>query len=123
VDHYPFEAPSLEPGSDRQRSLERQYAPARALENPMEGPRDRPVQDLLAEGPGTLSPAPEQTSEGAGRRVGETWEVMIVRPIPGDVSPGRRSQVAVAVWDGEHDEVGARKMRSGWIPLHVEEEG
>jgi hypothetical protein len=123
VDHYPFEAPSLEPGSDRQRSLERQYAPARALENPMEGPRDRPVQDLLAEGPGTLSPAPEQTSEGAGRRVGEPWEVMIVRPIPGDVSPGRRSQVAVAVWDGEHDEVGARKMRSGWIPLHVEEEG
>ena len=30
------------------------------------------------------------------------------------------SQVAFAVWQGAHGEVGARKMRSAWIPLALE---
>lgn len=123
IDHYPFEAPSLEPGSAEQRALEREYFPARALGQAMEGPRERSVQDLLAEGPGTLSPMAEQRSSGRGRRDGDGWEVVIVRPLPAGLDRGQRAQIAVAVWDGAHDEVGARKMRSGWIPLHVEEEG
>jgi DMSO reductase family type II enzyme heme b subunit len=123
VDHYPFEAASLEAGSDRQRGLERQFAPARALDNPMEGPRDRSVQDLLAAGPGTLTPTRTQHSEGSARRTPDGWEVVIVRPLPDGLDAGRRTQVALAVWDGEQDEVGARKMRSGWIPLHVEDAG
>jgi hypothetical protein len=27
------------------------------------------------------------------------------------------SQIAFAVWEGAHTEVGARKMRTGWVPL------
>jgi hypothetical protein len=123
VDHYPFEAPSLEPGSKTQQALAAEYAPARSLGNAMEGGRERPVQDLLAEGPGSLAPMPEQLSEGRGHHRGEAWEVVIVRPLPAGLGPGKRSQVAFAVWDGEREEVGARKMRSGWIPLHVEGEG
>lgn len=123
VDHYPFEAPSLEPGSQEQERLAAQYAPARSLEHRMEGPRERSVEDLLAEGPGTLAPMPEQRSTGSGRRDGEGWEVVIIRPLPVGLAPGKRTQVALAVWDGEGEEVGARKMRSGWIPLHVEGEG
>jgi hypothetical protein len=110
VDHYPFEAASLEEGSAERRELERQYAPARALGNPMEGPRDRSVQDLIAEGPGTLTPAASQRSEGYASRS------------PEGLGGHRRTQVAVAIWDGNRDEVGARKMRSGWIPLRLEEE-
>jgi hypothetical protein len=45
VDHYPFEAPSLTPGSEPQREMAQRYAPARALGNDMAGPRQRPVQD------------------------------------------------------------------------------
>ncbi len=123
VDHYPFEAPSLEPGSPAQRALADQYAPARALENRMEGPRRRSVEDLLAEGPGTLTRLEEQRSEGRGRRVPSGWEVVIVRALPAGIGRGQRSQVAFAVWDGEHGEVGARKMRSVWVPLHMKGEG
>lgn len=122
VDHYPFEAASLEPGSPQQRELASQYAPADALNHRMEGPRAKPVEDLLAEGPGTLSPAPEQRSAGRGARHESGWGVVIVRPLPADLGPGRRTQVAFAVWDGALQEVGARKMRSAWVPIHIEEE-
>lgn len=119
IDHYPFEAQSLEPDSSSQRELAAQYAPARALGNLMEGPRERPVQDLLAEGPGSLSPAARQVSEGSGRRGADGWAVVIRRPLPSAWGSASRSQIAFAVWDGSQDEVGARKMRSVWFPFHL----
>jgi hypothetical protein len=123
IDHYPFEAASLEPGSPAQRELAAEYSPARALENKMEGPRERAVEDLIAQGPGTLTrrPETEQRSEGRGRRTSDGWEVVLVRPLPASLATGHRSQVAVAVWNGEHGEIGARKMRSAWIPLQLQE--
>jgi hypothetical protein len=120
VDHYPFEAPSLEPGSPERREMENLYAPARALGNLMAGPRDRPVEDLIADGPGTLEPAETDRSEGVGRRVADGWDVLIERTIPSGLTPGGRSHVAFAVWEGSGGEVGARKMRSVWIPLYLE---
>ncbi len=57
VDHYPFQAPSLKEGSVEQQEMANRYAPAHALGNNMAGPRTQPVQDLIAEGPGTLRPA------------------------------------------------------------------
>ncbi len=122
VDHYPFEAPSLEPGSTQQLEMADLYSPARSLENLMAGPRSRPVEDLLAEGPGTLAPTGEMTSDGRGLYTGAGWSVILLRPLPGDLPRGARLQVAFAVWDGSQKEVGARKMRSGWIPLLIQEE-
>jgi DMSO reductase family type II enzyme heme b subunit len=75
------------------------------------------VQDLLAEGPGSLSPAGETRSTGKGERTNTGWSVTIVRPLPAGLTPTVRSQVAFAVWEGSKDEAGARKMRTGWIPL------
>lgn len=118
IDHYPFQAASLEPGSEEQQQMEDRYAPARALGNAMEWP-EQAVQDLQAEGPGTLSPNEGLGSRGAGQRGEDGWEVVIVRPLPDGLGPGDRSQIAFAVWDGSHDEVGARKMRSVWIPLSI----
>ena len=121
VDHYPFEAAPLAPGSAAQKAMAERYAPARALGNHMSGPRAQPVQDLLAEGPGTLHPSPESVSSGGGRYDGQGWSVVLVRPLPAGLgSTGGLSQVAVAVWKGENSEVGSRKMRSAWIPLSVE---
>jgi len=121
VDHYPFEAHDLKPGSDEQKAMASRYAPARALGNHMAGPRDKPVEDLIAQGPGSLSPGPPTGSDGRGRWAEKTgWAVVISRRLPAGLSPGARSQVAFAVWQGANQEVGARKMRTGWIPLLLE---
>jgi len=119
VDHYPFEAAPLAPGSDAQRAMAERYAPARALGNPMAGPRVRPVEDLVAEGPGTLRPG-GSSSDGRGERTTDGWQVVIARPLPVGLVPGARTQVAFAVWQGAHAEAGARKMRSVWVPLVLE---
>ncbi|MBI2986810.1 MAG: hypothetical protein HYY45_08585 [Deltaproteobacteria bacterium] len=119
VDHYPFEAASLKPGSAAQQEMAKRYAPARSLENPMAGPRTNPVQDLLAEGPGTIRPAEKSLSNGGGKYSQGGWSVLLVRPLPNGAQPGGRTQVAFAVWEGSHQEVGSRKMRTAWIPLSL----
>jgi len=120
VDHYPFQASPLDKGSQPQREMEARYAPARALGNRMAGPRERPVEDLIAEGPGTLSAVPPAGSDGRGRRTSDGWSVQISRRLPEGLAPGQRSQVAFAVWEGAQQEAGSRKMRTGWIPIVVE---
>jgi DMSO reductase family type II enzyme heme b subunit len=120
VDHYPFEAAALEKGSKAQQEMAARYAPALALGNRMAGPRERPVEDLIAEGPGTLTTAKATDSNGRGRRTETGWSVVISRKLPQGLEPGKRSQVAFAVWEGSHQEAGARKMRTGWIPIVVE---
>lgn len=119
VDHYPFQAPPLEAGSEAQKEMARRYAPAEAVGNRRAGPRQSAVEDLIAEGPGTLSPAPTTVSKGKGIRTQNGWRVVLVRPVPQGVAPGSRTQVAFAVWEGSHGEAGARKMRTGWIPLLI----
>jgi hypothetical protein len=117
VDHYPFEAPSLEPGSAQQQAMAKRYAPARNIGNMMAGPRTVPVQDLVAAGPGTLQPAEKRVSSGTGKYTQGGWSVLLVRPLPNGAQPAGRTQVAFAVWEGSHQESGARKMRTVWIPL------
>ena len=117
VDHYPFEAHSLEKGSAAQTEMATRYAPAAALGNRRVGPRSNPVEDLIAEGPGTLSPAASTTSKGRGMKTADGWSVIITRRVPEGLSAGARTQTAFAIWEGSHNEVGARKMRTGWIPL------
>jgi DMSO reductase family type II enzyme heme b subunit len=120
VDHYPFEAASLVPGSPEQREAALRYAPARALGNPMAGPRQKPVEDLVAEGPGTLAPGAETGSNGKGVRRAAGWSVVLSRRLPNGAAVPGRSQVAFAIWDGADEESGARKMRTVWIPLNLE---
>ena len=117
VDHYPFDAPSLEKGSDAQAQMARRYAPAEAVGNRRAGPRATPVEDLVAEGPGTIAPASTTASRGRGVRTPNGWAVVIVRAIPDGLSSTSRSQVAFAVWEGSAQEAGARKMRSAWVGL------
>ncbi len=117
VDHYPFEAKSLEADPNAQRDAALRYAPARTLGNRRAGPRESPVEDLIAEGPGTLTPNTRSISNGKGMRGGKGWAVVISRALPEGFSAERPSQVAFAVWEGNHGETGARKMRTGWVQL------
>lgn len=122
VDHYPFEAASLKDGSPEKKEAALRYSPARALGNAMAGPRSKPVEDLLAEGPGTLTASHDATmnSNGKGVRTPTGWAVVLSRRLPTGVAAPARSQVAFAVWDGSDEEAGARKMRTVWIPLNLE---
>ena len=121
IDHYPFEAPSLQKGSPEQQQLATQYAPADAMGNRRGGARTSAVEDLIAEGPGTLSPAPATRSRGHGVRTPAGWSVVIARPLPEGLAVKAPSQIAFAVWEGAKQEAGARKMRTGWIPLSIRE--
>ena len=121
VDHYPFDAPSLQPGSGQQLEFAKRYAPADAAGNRRAGPRQSPVEDLVAEGPGTLSPAEKTLSRAKGIYANASWSVVIVRRRPAGLAPAARTQIAFAVWEGSQSEVGSRKMRSPWIPLAVRE--
>jgi hypothetical protein len=118
IDHYPFEAKPLEPGSPAQGEAAARYAPAQALGNRRVGPRAQPVEDMVAEGPGTIAAA-GATSRGRGVRTATGWAVVIVRPMPTGLAPNVRTSIAFAVWDGAAHEVGARKMRTIWVPLSL----
>lgn len=117
VDHYPFESKALDPGSDAQRQMALRYAPARALGNLRSGPRTTPVEDLTASGPGTLSPGPSQAAQGKGSHLKTKWSVVISRRLPEGLVLNQRTHIAFAIWQGSQQESGARKMRTGWIPL------
>lgn len=121
VTHYPFEAASLEKGSTAQKEMAKRYAPAEAMGNRRQGPRSSAVESLLAAGPGTLAPEPAVTVKGTGVRTRDGWAVVFVRPMPDGLAPKRRTSVAFAIWQGSNQETGARKMRSGWAPLAVQE--
>lgn len=118
-DHYPYQHAPDDEGKAAMAVL---YAPARGVGNPVTvGRPDAPTQDLIAEGFGTLTALPEQVSKGRGVHDGKGWRVVITRPLDADAAgalrSGTRSYAAFAVWDGQAGNAGARKMRSGWVPL------
>lgn len=117
VDHYPSEAKPLENDRRARDETALRYAPASALGNRRVGPRDQPVEDLVGEGVNNLSPAPNAVSKGKGVRTDKGWAVVISRPLPKGFSASRPTKIAFAIWEGSHSEVGARKMRTGWVPL------
>jgi hypothetical protein len=117
IDHYPFEAKPLEKGSPDQKEMALRYAPARALGNLRSGPRTAPVEDLVANGPGTLAPGLSLGAQAKGIHAKTGWSVVISRKLPEGLAPNQRTHVALAVWQGSQQEAGARKMRTGWIPL------
>lgn len=116
-DHYPFNAESLKNNPQAQQEATLRYSPARALGNYRQGPRQQPVEDLIAEGPGTLTPNPNSFSKGKGVRTEKGWAVIITRPLPQGFSKENSAQIAFAIWEGSHGETGARKMRTGWVNL------
>lgn len=124
TDHYPYEAAAE---GERER-METQYAPAKAVGNPMaRRPEGAPVQPLIAEGYGTLSPDPDGSADGGGAWENDRWAVVVAVPLSTATSEalraGARTQIAVAIWNGGEGNVGSRKMRTAWISLSIEGEG
>lgn len=87
--------------------------------------RKEPVQELTAQGFGTLTPQKDQTASGKGLWKNGRWEVVIMHPLTStspldyQFKPGSTGQFAVAVWDGASGNVGARKQYCNWQPFEV----
>ena len=101
--------------------MEKVYTTSVASQNPL-AHYGTPVRDLEALGFSSLAYSSEQTSQGYGKWEKGKWTVVIRRPLvreQGLLQEGKIQYAAFAVWDGSHGEVGARKMRSIWIPLQL----
>ena len=102
------------------------FYPARALGNPYAVKASTPVQNLVAEGFGTLTAVPEQgVVQGHGTRVGDRWAVVFARPFTptGDGQPGFTSgaetDVAFAVWNGGAGDRNGKKSVTPFVKLMV----
>lgn len=85
--------------------------------------RTSPVEELVAEGYGTLTTLGEQRAGGGGVMSKGKWQVSLGLPAAGDDVPvlkaGMALPVAFAVWDGGGRQVGGRKHYSDWITVEL----
>src|SRR3989338_3894727 len=88
--------------------------------------RKVPVEELLAEGFGTLTTQKKQNALGRGVWKDGAWHVVFVRKLKtGDkqdpiLKSGIPTSLGFAVWDGSHDDRGGRKNYAPWIALTLE---
>jgi DMSO reductase family type II enzyme heme b subunit len=87
--------------------------------------RTSSVQDLMAEGFGSLTPRATQAATGTARHDGKRWHVVVTRPLKAtgesaaNLEAGASTHIAFAVWNGAQREVGARKAWAAWMPMQV----
>lgn len=85
--------------------------------------RSSPVEEMVAEGYGTLTSLAAQRSTGAGLLSKGKWKVSMALPTAGDdvpvLKPGMALPLALAVWDGGKRQVGGRKHYSDWITVEL----
>jgi len=136
TDFYWFAEPvsTVEPGRVRYRvpesfADERSHAwfPGHAAGNPHSVfHRETPVEELVAEGFGTLTHQPDSVTTGRGVWRDGHWFVVFRRPLTTQdkldyqFSRGATHQFAVAVWEGGAGHVGARKQWSAWANFEIE---
>jgi len=88
--------------------------------------RAEPVEELSAEGFGTLTPHRDAVTRGRGVWKEGWWSVVFARPLrtedPLDYQfrPGGKGTLGVAVWEGASGNVGGRKHYTNWIPFEVQ---
>lgn len=85
--------------------------------------RTSPVEELVAEGYGTLTTLPVQRALGRGVSARGKWKVSLGTPAAGEdvpaLKPGSSVPVAFAVWDGGKQQRGGRKHFADWIQVSL----
>lgn len=101
------------------------WFPAYQAGNPMSVfSRLQPVEELVAEGWGTLTHQPENVTTAQGVWRDGQWTVMFSRPLstddPNDHQFKSEGQLALAVWQGSEGNAGGRKHWSNWINYRMQ---
>lgn len=126
VDMYNFDYSVKGNGTDKTQAEKDIFIPGKAAENPLSVPHKEIIEELSAEGAGTLaSKNIENTSGEADWKNGE-WTVVFIRPL--NVSDeksvqfkaGEKMPVAFAVWEGSRMESAGRKAVSpAWAEVEI----
>lgn len=87
--------------------------------------RSTPIEEIVAEGFGTVTHLPNQTARGFGVHEGGRWRVILALPtaragVGEALAPGTSWPVAFAVWLGSQDNRGGRKHIANWHTLAIE---
>lgn len=109
--------------------VNKMYLPGSAAGNSFstrDAPRETPIEELVAEGFGTLTSQQHQDSSGKGVYDNGMWKVVMARkmltedPTDAQFYAGKNKDMAVAVWDGGNREVNGRKAVALWHTLAIE---
>lgn len=122
IDIYPLEFPA-EAGPEATPREREQFSPGTAEGNPQAFTKTG-VDEILAEGFSTSSVQAGHQSDGQAIWKDGTWTLVITRPLAieggSSLSPGGKSFVAFAAWQGGEGEVGSRKcVTMAWTGLAV----
>ncbi len=119
ADRYPDTVSDFYPNAD-----DPDYNPARAVGNPLaQDVRSSPVENLIAEGFGTLTTAEIQNVDGSGAWRDGKWRAVFSRALAAtgagmtNFDTGGTTLVAFAVWDGAEGERNGQKSIAQFIEL------
>jgi hypothetical protein len=102
------------------------YWVGREAGNPLsQNVRSSPVEEVVAEGFGSVTHLPTQSARGHGNHEGGRWHVVVAVPsaragVGEALAPGTSWPVSFAVWLGSEDNRGARKQIGDWQTLVLE---
>jgi hypothetical protein len=87
--------------------------------------RTSPVEEVVAEGFGSVTHLPQQTAEGRGVNEDGRWRVAMGIPaartgVGAPLAPGSSWPIAFAVWLGSEENRGGRKHFANWQTLVLE---
>ncbi len=127
VDVYQFDYPVQGKGTEKTQAEKDIFIPGKAAGNPLSVPHKEIIEELSAEGSGTLkSKNIENTTGDAEWKNGE-WTVVFRRPLTVEDSgsvqfkPGEKMPIAFAIWEGGRKESAGRKAVSpAWAEVKVE---
>jgi hypothetical protein len=125
-DAFPFAFSDLSPEDLMSAEQARAYYPSWVAGNPLaDRERSSPIEELVAEGYGTITSHAQQRAQGGGVHANGRWEVAMVIPMAGGhnqatLRPGQMTHVALAVWNGAKGDRGARKQFADWTALELE---
>jgi len=127
VDLYQFDYPVKGNGTEKTQAEKDIFIPGKAAGNPLSVPHKEIIEELSAEGSGTLKSKNIENTSGEAEWNNGEWIVVFRRPLtvedPGSVhfKPGEKMPVAFAVWEGGRKEIAGRKAVSpAWAEVKVE---
>lgn len=117
---FPYQIPSA-----FNNPVSHQWFIAKQSGNPMSDfERKQPVEELNAEGWGTLTHQTQSVTVGKGVWQDRAWSVVFMRPLHTDDANDHQfdqtGQISFAIWQGDQQNVGGRKHWANWVNYQLQ---